>query len=102
MRSKIALIFVLAASYLAISGCLADWRTTPTTVDRYHGQAVKHMVANQTLYPEHGEQHRQVLLLDGPKAQGDITNYRLPPKVDQITILQKSKERLDFEINQAR
>jgi hypothetical protein len=36
------------------------------------------MVKNQTLYPEHGQNDKPVLGMDGQKAQGIIKAYRQP------------------------
>lgn len=60
---------------LFMSGC-ADWQTTPTSVDKNHGVAFRQMVNNQTLYPEHGKEFRQVLMLDGQKSEDVIGAYR--------------------------
>ena len=74
--SQITLInFALGVSM--ISGC-AEWRTTPDMVDAHHGLAVRQMIENQTLYPEHAEQEQQVMTLDGRKAQGVLDKYRSP------------------------
>ena len=78
---------------LSMSGC-ADWRTTPETVDRYHGVAVKNMISNQTLHPEHGLKHRQVLSIDGPKAETIIETYRAPQSIK----LEEGKEPVQVDI----
>jgi|APLak6261664116_1056043.scaffolds.fasta_scaffold103611_1 hypothetical protein len=75
---KTFIIAGLSICLLNVAGCV-DWQSTPVTVDKYQGMAVKNMMANQTLYPEHSQQPRQVLLIDGQKAQTIINSYRLPP-----------------------
>ncbi len=60
---------------LTLSGC-ADWNSTPSTVDQHHGLAVREMIKNQTLYPEHGRQPKQVLSLDAKKSEGIMRAYR--------------------------
>ena len=84
----------LASILLTITGC-ADWRTTPETVDRYHGMAVKNMIENQTLYPEHNLQHRQVLSIDGPKAETIMKIYREPQDIE----LQQGKEPVKVDVD---
>ncbi len=88
-RFFITLIF----SLLLLTAC-ADWQTTPTEVDKNHGLAVRQMIQSQTLYPEHGQEHRQVLLLDGRKAQGIITPYRALGED-----LRQGKESIETEID---
>ncbi|MEE9412922.1 MAG: hypothetical protein V3V22_07705 [Methylococcales bacterium] len=73
-----------------LSGC-ADWQTTPTTVDENHGFAVRQMISNQTLYPEHSQSLKQVTVMDGSKGQQIIRAYRAP-----ATDLRQGKEGVDF------
>lgn len=94
--AKAFIITGLSVCFLNVAGC-ADWQTTPTTVDRHHGMAVKNMIANQTLYPEHGQQPRQVLLIDGQKAEAIIKAYRAP-----VTDLRSGKESVDFDVQNRR
>ena len=73
-----------------LSGC-ADWQTTPTTVDEHHGFAVRKMIADQTLYPEHSQTITEVTVMDGPKGQQIIRAYRAP-----TTDLRQGKKAIDF------
>lgn len=83
----------LTACLFTLTGC-ADWQTTPTTVDEHHGLAVRNMIRNQTLYPEHSLEHRQVLILDGQKSEGIIRPYRAPS-----TDLRRGKEQVEVEVD---
>ncbi len=74
----------------SLSGC-SDWQTTPVTVDENHGFAVRQMIANQTLYPEHSQSVKEVKVMDGSKGQQIIRAYRAP-----ATDLRKGKEALEF------
>lgn len=67
-----------------ITGC-AEWNSRPAVVEQNFGHAVNNMIKNQTLCSEHGEmaedprlcpEHKQVMGLDGQKAQGVIRAYR--------------------------
>lgn len=82
----------LVFGVMTVAGC-ADWQTTPTTVDEHHGVAVNNMIKNQTLYPEHSLEHRQVLILDGQKGEGIISPYRAPA-VD----LKRGKEAVEVDV----
>lgn len=89
---KTAPVLILAASQLY--GC-ADWQTTPTTVDEHHGMAVRQMIQSQTLYPEHSQEFRQELILDGQKAEGIISPYRAP-----ATDLREGKETVEMDVRE--
>lgn len=87
----------LGICLLFMAGC-ADWQTTPTTVDKHFGKAVKNMVANQTLYPEHSQQLLpEVRSLDGQKGQRALTDYRLP-EVNKPNSVSRAKERVPVDI----
>jgi len=62
---------------MLIAGC-AEWNSVPVVVDQNFGNAYHAMVKNQTLYPEHGQNDKPILSLDGQKAQGIINAYRVP------------------------
>lgn len=62
-----------------MTGC-AEWNSAPDVVDQNFGRAYKNMVKNQTLYPEHGQDDKPILTLDGQKAQTVIRAYRQPAK----------------------
>lgn len=94
---KTFIITGLSICLLTMAGC-ADWQTTPTTVDKHFGKAVKNMVANQTLHPEHSRQHRQELFIDGQKAQTIITDYRLP-ELNKPNSVSRAKERVKVDID---
>lgn len=83
----------LASVLLVLSAC-AEWQTTPTAVDDNFGLAVSNMIENQTLYPEHGQEFRQDLLIDGQKAEFILKGYRAP-----VTDLREAKERIEIEID---
>ena len=70
-----------------MTGC-AEWNSHPVVAQENFGRAVNNMVKNQTLYPEHGQNDRPVLSLDGQKAEGVINAYRAPAGES----LEKSKE----------
>jgi len=90
---KAYIITGLSACLLNVAGCV-DWQATPVTVDKYQGMAVKNMIANQTLYPEHTQQPRQVLLIDGQKAQTIIRAYRAPGES-----LRSGKQRVNLDVD---
>ncbi|MDO9140667.1 MAG: hypothetical protein Q7U38_10105 [Methylobacter sp.] len=58
-----------------VTGC-AEWNSHPVVVEQNFGNAVRNMVKQQTLYPEHGQDDKPVLTLDGRKAEGVIRAYR--------------------------
>jgi hypothetical protein len=67
-----------------MTGC-AEWNSHPVVAQQNFGHAVNNMIKNQTLCPEHGEmaedprlcpEHKQVMGMDGQKAQGVIRAYR--------------------------
>ncbi len=80
----------LTISVTWLSGC-SDWQTTPVTVDEHHGFAVRKMIADQTLYPEHSQTITEVRVMDGAKGQQIIRAYRAP-----ATDLRQGKEGVDF------
>lgn len=90
---KTAPFLMLAISQLY--GC-ADWQTTPTTVDEHHGMAVRQMIQSQTLYPEHSQEFRQDLFLDGQKGEGIINPYRAP-----ATDLREGKEQVEMDVKES-
>lgn len=73
----------------------ADWQTTPTVLDNDHGKSVRQMVQSQTLYPEHSQEPRQVLLLDGRKGVGIYMPYQTP-----ASDLRKGKETVQKNIDE--
>lgn len=60
---------------ILITAC-AEWNSVPVVVDQQFGQAVNHMVKNQILYPEHGQNDKTILSMDGQKIQGVVQDYR--------------------------
>ncbi|MDD2659478.1 MAG: hypothetical protein PHY54_07340 [Methylococcales bacterium] len=70
-----------------LTGC-AEWNSHPVVVQQNYGNAVRNMVKNQTLYPEHGRNDNPILSLDGQKAEGVINAYRQPAGES----LEKAKE----------
>jgi len=87
---------------MAMTGC-AEWNSAPVVVQENFGNAVRNMVKNQTLCPEHGEmaedpvlcpEHGPVMGMDGQKAQTVIRAYRQPAKDP----LEKAKEGATFEV----
>ncbi|MDO9423560.1 MAG: hypothetical protein Q7T40_05160 [Methylobacter sp.] len=58
-----------------MTGC-AEWDSHPVVVDQNFGNAVRNMVKHQTLYPEHGQDDKAIVTLDGQKAEGVIKAYR--------------------------
>lgn len=58
-----------------MTGC-AEWDSHPVVVDQNFGNAVRNMVKHQTLYPEHGQDDKAIVTLDGQKAEGIIKAYR--------------------------
>ena len=70
-----------------VAGC-AEWDSHPVVVQQNYGRAVNNMVKNQTLYPEHGQNDRPLLSLDGQKAEGVINAYRAPA----MEPIEKTKE----------
>jgi hypothetical protein len=96
MNQKTTMNYLMAPALfsgaLMLAGC-ADFQTTPKNVDRHFGQAVRHTLANQTMYPEHTQQSRQVWGIDGQKSSGIIRSYRMP-----ATDLREGKRRENLEI----
>lgn len=76
-------------------GC-AEWNSAPVVVEQNFGHAVDNMIQHQTLYPEHGQDDRPILTLDGQKAQGAIGAYRKPAKEP----LEESKTGVTFDVRQ--
>lgn len=60
---------------ILMNGC-AEWNSHPVVTEHNFGNAVRNMVKNQTLYPEHGQNDNPVLSLDGQKAESLIGRYR--------------------------
>lgn len=54
----------------------AEWNAASVVVDQQYGQSVRNMIKNQILYPEHGQNDKPVLAMDGQKAQGIVNDYR--------------------------
>lgn len=69
-------MFVVGLCVLMFMTACAEWNSTPVVVEQNFGSAVRNMVKNQTLYPEHGQNDRPILTLDGQKAQGVVKDYR--------------------------
>jgi hypothetical protein len=63
---------------LTLLTACAEWNSHPVVVDQNFGRAYHNMVKNQTLYPEHGQNDKPTLGMDGQKAQGIINAYRQP------------------------
>jgi type IV pilus biogenesis protein CpaD/CtpE len=82
----------LIGGTLILAGC-ADFQTTPKNVDKHFGEAVRHTLADQTMYPEHTQQSQQVWGLDGQKSSGIIRSYRMP-----ATDLRQGKKRESLDI----
>ena len=77
-KAKVAQL--VSCTFLTLlTGC-AEWNSAPTVVDANYGRAYHNMVKNQTLYPEHGQNDKPILTLDGQKAQTVIKAYRQPAK----------------------
>ncbi len=88
---KIRLLLAgLTLFVVLLQGC-SDWQTTPVTVDEYHGVAVREMIKNQTLYPEHTQTIQEVTVFDGRKGQQVIRAYRAP-----ATDLRQGKKSVEF------
>lgn len=92
MKTQEFIQVMAIASFSMLSAC-AEWQSTPVVVDKHHGKAYRHMVKNQTLYPEHGKMYRPVDSLTGPKGESVVEAYRAP-----VTDLRKGKESTKFEI----
>lgn len=92
-RNKVAqLVGILLLTLLA--GC-PEWNSHPVVVERDFGNSARNMVKNQTLYPEHGQNDKPVLGMDGQKAQGVIKAYRVPASEP----LEKAKDGAEFDMN---
>lgn len=76
------------------AGC-SEWNSHPVVVEQNFGRAYHNMVKNQTLYPEHGQDDKPVLGMDGRKAQGVINAYRQPAKDP----LEKAKEAVTIDVD---
>ncbi|MEY3788863.1 MAG: hypothetical protein RLZ75_3071 [Pseudomonadota bacterium] len=63
---------------LTLLTACTEWNSHPVVVDQNFGRAYHNMVKNQTLYPEHGQNDKPTLGMDGQKAQGIINAYRQP------------------------
>jgi hypothetical protein len=74
-KGKITQIMTALLLLTLMTGC-AEWNSVPVVVDQNFGRAYHNMVQNQTLYPEHGQNDRPILSLDGKKAEGVIKAYR--------------------------
>ena len=79
---------------ILLTAC-ADWQSEPVVVDDNFGYAVRSMVKNQTLYPEHGQNDDPLMSLDGQKAEGVIEAYRSGPVEEQS----KAKERVELDVD---
>ena len=90
---KIRVILAITMTFVILGCSTTEWHTTPRMVDSHFGQAVRHTLANQTMYPEHTLQRQDVLTLDGQKGQGIIRPYRAP-----ATDLRQGKESMEFDL----
>jgi hypothetical protein len=96
MNQKRSLFFSALTIFILNGASCAEWQTTPVTVDRNRGVAVSTMIENQTMYPEHTHQDRQVMAIDGPKGEGIMESYRKP-----ATDLRKGKEGYNLKLQGA-
>jgi hypothetical protein len=67
---------ITALMFTGILTACAEWSSKPAVVEANFGDSVRNMVKNQTLYPEHNQNDKPVLSLDGQKAQGIVKDYR--------------------------
>jgi hypothetical protein len=92
VKSNVAVTGLLLLALM--TGC-AEWNSKPVVTEENFGRAVKNMVKNQTLYPEHGRNDNPILTMDGQKAQRVIEAYRQGASEQ----LDKAKEAVDIDIN---
>jgi hypothetical protein len=78
LNKGIAMQVVTGLLFLTLMTGCAEWNSAPVVVDQNFGRAYHNMVKNQTLYPEHGQNDKPILSLDGQKAQHVIDAYRKP------------------------
>lgn len=90
----IAIQVVTGLLFLTLTTGCTEWNSAPVVVEQNFGRAVNNMVKNQTLYPEHGQNDKPSLTLDGQKAQTVIRAYREGASEN----LDKSKEGIKFDV----
>lgn len=94
LNKGIAIQVVAGLLFLTLMTGCAEWNSAPVVVEQNFGRAVNNMVKNQTLYPEHGQNDKPSLTLDGQKAQTVIRAYRESASEK----LDKSKEGVNFDV----
>lgn len=72
------MIFAVGTGFCVLTflTACAEWNSVPVVVDKQFGNAVRNMVSNQILYPEHGQNDRPILTIDGQKIQSVVSDYR--------------------------
>lgn len=94
MHKGITIQIVSGLLFLTLTTGCAEWNSAPVVVEQNFGRAVNNMVKKQTLYPEHGQDDKPSLTLDGQKAQTVIRAYRRGASES----LDKSKEGISFDV----